>query len=366
MNKNKLQELLKKLETLEGSLPMDETKTYLDDLLENETRKFQDGFKNNPTVKFLDGFNLKLDKFKKDFNLTPIIDEIEKIQSDIEEFKDNHEKQLQVLNQEHEGKFKEYLNLIEKTKNELKTKSSKEIQDVLNKLGILESDFNFQTSASKDSGMTLKQTIKSLSERLDGVFKDLVSRDVKDGEFNTTLQQSLEEHSEGIKNTLEEISKVRKEFIQKLSGLGGGSMNRKITFNGVDYLTKYTDINYKAGTNITFTISNNDTNKMVDVTVSASGTGGGTVRNINVVSVSSVFGEAAATDYVAICNQGVQVTLPTAISNTNLYTVKNVSASSVLVATTGGQTIDSDSNLILRTQYTAVDLISDGSNWNIT
>jgi hypothetical protein len=61
----------------------------------------------------------------------------------------------------------------------------------------------------------------------------------------------------------------------------------------------------------------------------------------------------------------VIITLPTAIGNSNIFTVKKTDGSShtVTVATTLFQTIDGGSTAVLKVQYAAVSLVSDGSNW---
>lgn len=160
-----------------------------------------------------------------------------------------------------------------------------------------------------------------------------------------------------------DLIKLRTEVLQRIDR-GGGSANRKETFGGTDYLTKYTDINWKAGTNVTLTVANNDTTKMVDVTVAASG--GGTVRSINSVSINTNAGATAGTDYVYLCSGTITITLPTAVANQNLYTIKNVGTGVITIATTGGQTIDGATTQVMPVQFTAVDLISDSANWNIT
>lgn len=69
--------------------------------------------------------------------------------------------------------------------------------------------------------------------------------------------------------TSDEINKTVKELRDDLEFLhkGGGSMNRQIKVNGVDYLTKYTDINLIGG----ITAVDNNTLKRVDITFSSSG-----------------------------------------------------------------------------------------------
>ena len=75
-------------------------------------------------------------------------------------------------------------------------------------------------------------------------------------------------------------------------------------------------------------------------------------------------GSVAGTDYVYLATAGINLTLPPNVAtNTNLYTIKNVSNSSVLVS----GTIDNDANgIIMPVKYTSVDIISDTTSWNIT
>lgn len=88
-------------------------------------------------------------------------------------------------------------------------------------------------------------------------------------------------------------------------------------------------------------------------------------RVTSIISVSSVLAAAAKTDYVALPNVGVTVTLPTAIGNNNLYTVKNISSSSVLVVTSLGETIDGSASALLPVQNQSLDFISNASVWQV-
>lgn len=94
------------------------------------------------------------------------------------------------------------------------------------------------------------------------------------------------------------------------------------------------------------------------------GTGSGIVRSINSISTPTTAAATAGTDYVYLVTGTTTVTLPTAIGNTNLYTIKNGGTAVVTVATTSAQTIDGNSTQIINTPY-AFDFISDGSNWRI-
>ena len=95
-------------------------------------------------------------------------------------------------------------------------------------------------------------------------------------------------------------------------------------------------------------------------TISASAT------SVNVVSTNTTAGSAASTDYVYLVSGTTTITLPTAVGNTNRYTIKNSGTGVVSIATTSSQTIDgSSSPITINVQYVSIDLISNGTNWEI-
>ncbi|HEV2403741.1 MAG TPA: hypothetical protein VGS08_06100 [Candidatus Saccharimonadales bacterium] len=67
----------------------------------------------------------------------------------------------------------------------------------------------------------------------------------------------------------------------------------------------------------------------------------------------------------------ITMTLPTAVSNTNLYQIKKIDSSSntVTIATTSSQTIDGGSTAVIKVQYVSVSLVagvvSSASNWYV-
>ncbi len=210
----------------------------------------------------------------------------------------------------------------------------------------------------------------------------------------------------------DEMKKLRADMVSRFSQLGGGSMNRQITVEGVNVIKKYTDVNFYGVTSSIIT-SLDETNKRVNIGIQGGGGGGGstislyvnsvlngsqTVLNLkqganitvsdngsgtvtiaasagsvvagitrvaSIITASQTAASASLTDYVYIANAGLQVTLPTAIGNLNLYTIKNTAASSVLIGVTAGQTIDGSSSALLPVQYQSLDLISNGSVWSV-
>lgn len=91
----------------------------------------------------------------------------------------------------------------------------------------------------------------------------------------------------------------------------------------------------------------------------------GNATIISSVSVNTLAGSAAYTDYVYLASGTINITMPTAVGNTARYTIKNVGVGTVTIDTTGGETIDGSLTAPLPVQYTSLDLVSDGTNWNI-
>ena len=116
-------------------------------------------------------------------------------------------------------------------------------------------------------------------------------------------------------------------------------------------------VNLVAGSNVTITPSGQN------ITIAASGSGGGGItRSINSISANTNLGSTALTDYVYFCTATLIATLPTAVGNTNRYTVANQSTGTITLASAGGAI---NGNIPLTQQYMSYDLISDNTNWNI-
>lgn len=253
------------------------------------------------------------------------------------------------------------------------------------------------------------ETIQGLPVESDNEIAALKAELLEDlQEFKVDLEIELQNSLKGI-DVEERLANFKKEILQRVANAGGGSMNRQIRVEGVDVLKRYTDINIYGVTSSVVTSVDN-TNKRVNIgiqggggseillqtngtangsqsvlnlkqgtniTVSDDGGGGVTIsasagsvvagitRVSSVVSVSSTIGATALTDYVVFANVGINLTMPTAISNLNLYTIKNIAASSVLVTTSSGQSIDGSSSALMPTINESLSLISNGSVWGV-
>jgi len=148
-----------------------------------------------------------------------------------------------------------------------------------------------------------------------------------------------------------------------------GTSNQVLTTNGSGTLSWTKPVNtlnglsggvtLAAGTGITFTASSGT------ITLSTTGNGGGISRSISTITGSTTALAASSTDYVYVGNTSgnINLTMPTAISNTNRYTVKQNNIGILTLLTTSSQTIDGVTGYLLTRQYQAVDLMSDNSNW---
>jgi hypothetical protein len=97
--------------------------------------------------------------------------------------------------------------------------------------------------------------------------------------------------------------------------------------------------------------------------------GGGVNRDISSINTNTTAGNDADTDYIYFASGTITITLPTAVSNTNQYTIKRVGTGDITIAAAGSETIDGSSSIQLKVQNQSVDIISnnDGTNanWNI-
>lgn len=88
-------------------------------------------------------------------------------------------------------------------------------------------------------------------------------------------------------------------------------------------------------------------------------------RSINTISTATTALAVANTDYVYFISGTTTLTLPTAVANTNRYSITNTGVSTITVATTSAQTINGSSTATLPISNMSLDFISNGSNWVI-
>lgn len=108
-----------------------------------------------------------------------------------------------------------------------------------------------------------------------------------------------------------------------------------------------------------------DDNGNGTVTITFPSGADGITRVVASVSINTNAGSTALTDYEYFVSGTTTLTLPTAVGNTNKYSVKNTGSNTVTIATTSSQTIDGSSSITMAVPNTSLSLISDGANWRI-
>lgn len=340
MKKNKLQNLFNKLS---GT---DEAELSGFKAFDDAVSTLKGNLKQSIKVSTVDEVNTTLKKFQQRIDINPLIVAFDQLKTEITEREAERES---VYKEELDSKMGELSQKLAENQGNNETT----LTQILEEGSLLQSQIAKIGSRKPPEIPDFTAPMKDLEKRMMAVI----------AQVETNIKSS--DKSEELKTLITGLEESLKKLRSEMATRGGGSMNRQIFVGNTNPLTRYTDINVKAGANVTLTYANNDTTKKVDITVAATG-GGGTIRSINSVSTNTNAGATAGTDYVYLCTGTMTITLPTAAANTNLYTVKNVGTGVVTVATTGGQTIDGSVSISLFVQYTAVDLISDTSNWNVT
>jgi hypothetical protein len=319
--------------------------------IDSEINALKKKLEETVNIQTVDDVKFQLAKFKKNIDLTPLREEIEKIGQIFTEKSKELQSQINEKSKE--------LETAKKAIVENETGGSGKITLLTREIRTLRTDLN-QLEVVHEADLTsLNQSIAEVRE-IEGRVNETINKLSEGLNIYTTKKET----QAIVKEIQEKIDELRRDILKRVGNIGG-SMNRQIFVGGNDPLTKYADINLKAGSNVTITYANNNTTKKAEITISSTG-GSGTTRSINSIAVDTNAGDTAGTDYVYLVTGTTILTLPTAVGNENLYTVKNVGVGIVTIATTGGETIDNEANVVMPVRYTSVDLISDSLNWNVT
>ena len=168
-----------------------------------------------------------------------------------------------------------------------------------------------------------------------------------------------------------------------LSGANYGTSGQVLTSQGsasspiwqasssgfADPMTTRGDLIFRNASNVTARLGRGTVNQVLtsDGTdlLWSSASGSGITRTVINQSTTVTAGAAAAVDYIYACTTTFTLTLPTAIGNTNRYTIKNSGTGIITVDTTSSQTIDDGLTVVIATRYSSIDLVSNGTNWTI-
>lgn len=90
----------------------------------------------------------------------------------------------------------------------------------------------------------------------------------------------------------------------------------------------------------------------------------GVTRNISSISANTTAAASSTIDYIYKCTATLTLTLPTAVGNTNRYTVKNTGSGTVTIACNGVEQIEGASTIAVAASN-SVDIFSDNTGWYV-
>lgn len=337
--RKQLEELLKTLEEKGGS----ESDLMVKDLVKEEVDALVAKVKGNLTLETIKKLGNDLTSLQKEFQEFDIEPSLKPLRAELEGMTKTIEQSSKTLVADFEKRIK----------------SLPVVPDLTNEVSELREEFDVRIQELANN--TFAQDLESIRAQLEVI----VANNIESGR---AVQESVNRISdERAKELQEAIDKVRSELNNRISNLGGGSQPLQVNVNSSVMSTKYADVNFLQGGNIGWSVADDDTLKRTNITASilVGGGGGGTVRVTSVLSVSSTLAAAASTDYAFFPNVGINLTLPTAVGNTNRYTIKNMVASSILVTADTGEDIDGATTALLSNQFESIDLQSNGSVWGI-
>lgn len=280
-NKKRLKKILSKLSELENSLPGGEVLSMVEKIIQEKYNDVTAKVKEDSSLKFLDTINQKLNKFKKDFDLAPILKSIEEIQDVVAQMHDSVAFEFDESSKSLETSKKELTDLVKNSRDELSKLTAKELKTILERIDSLEDQLNTEYTTSNNRNQTLKEIIDNFDNRINEITEQASKFSGNYAARDKEVGSRFEESQASITRLSEELESLRKDTMSRLGSVGGGSMNRQINVNSSVMSSKYTDINFQQEGNIGWSVTDDDVNKRVNIRASIlvgggdSGTPGG-------------------------------------------------------------------------------------------
>lgn len=358
--KAKLKKLLDRLDNLQKKdvLPSEDINASIDELIAEEVAKITARVKDNPTVRTLQKFSTELAKFKKDFDLKPVL--------------------LAIQDLKNEADDKDFMPMV-KAEIDKRLENFK-VVDNSEDLKLMREQMQIMVENDTEQDRKLKDDLlKTVDEKIRSV---KINAQNRGGSMNRQINinssvmsnrwNDIDFQNTGTIGWTATDDATTKRVIIKASvlgsvGGGGGSAFGIIAVSGQNNVVASVasdTLTFIAGSNVTLTTDSNA--KTVTITAAGASSTAGISRTTSIITANTTGGTTSATDYMYFANAGMTFTLPTAIGNNNQYTLKNMAATSVLVATSAGQTIDGSNTALIDKQYQTLNFISNGSVWGVT
>ncbi len=253
MNKSKLQKILKAISPNKVDFSA----------IDKEVATLKKKLEETVNIATVDDVKSELNKFKNKIDLSPLISEIDKIGETFTSKSKELQTQIDEKTKELETMQNSAKSMDEQCQKDM-AKMEMEIKDLRNKMSEMEVFHEADMKETTDDIAEAKAIENKLNDAVSGLLKDIDTRSTKKDTEKT------------IKDFQDKIDELRRDLLTRIGSIhGGGNANRQMFIGGADPLTRYTDMNLKAGTNTTITYADNNTTKQVDVTFTATGGSGG-------------------------------------------------------------------------------------------
>ena len=195
--------------------------------------------------------------------------------------------------------------LVEQLKEDTDENLTKNLNELIKKISIkfqelkksLLDEFDSKISQLPNLSSELHSELKNLRSDFETKLQSLEKEDIRT--IQTQMLDMAETDLEEDKNLKEEIrdkiEDLRREFFSRLSNLGGGQANREIRVNSSVISNRYTDINFIPGSIMSIATANDDVNKRVNFTISASAVDTGITQLTGDVTAGPGSGSQVAT-----------------------------------------------------------------------
>lgn len=219
---------------------------------DSELERLKKSLTETVNIQTVDDVSRKLKQFQDKIDFTPLLVAIETIKSQ----SNTQSKEIEAALSE---KIKELVSL--------------ETKDMTAGVAVLENDIKNLSTALAESHLSTEKLV-------DGLYNEVRSILSVKSEMSAALEKLSKDTSSytdrEVSKVEKTISELRASFLERIGNIGGGSMPHQTYIGGVNPLTKYSDLNFKAGSNMSITYANNNTTRQVDITFTASGGGAGT------------------------------------------------------------------------------------------
>lgn len=263
--KNKIKKLLARLDEISKN-SLGKVQTEADKLIEDEVSGMRKQLSDNASVKALGKIEEIFKQLKADFDLTDIQEEIKNLTDDLNT-------QQKIQSDSFDEKLTSFYNELKKSKDEGKKFTSAYVTDLQKKLDRLVGEVGVKGNESTSKEKTFKKEIESINSKLNDFINKLDKNITKVEAIKPYTAKKDTEHQKAIDELKNETRNLRSDLLSRLQTVGGGAINRQILVGGTNPLTKYTDYNIIAGSGITITTANDDTNKRVNLTFTSSASG---------------------------------------------------------------------------------------------